>query len=512
MKNVDRGPIVQTTAGRLWGIWESGLAVFRGIPYAAAPVGERRWRATESHPGWMGVREATVHGPIAPQPVGLPHDEVLGTQGRSTRFMDEDCLTLTLWSPGTDDARRPVLVWIHGGGMTTGAGSWDVYSCEEFARNGDLVAVSINYRLGPLGSLYAEEDGGGRGNFWIDDILAALCWVQDNIAAFGGDPANVTVAGQSGGALSIAYMMGSEAGRGLFRRAILQSMPLGFGARTIEESRATSERYFTALGVSTLQEARRLSTDQLLAPLGQLAQEASGWGLFVPPFAPVLDGRTIEQQVIDALALGRGTDVDLMLGWTREEDAFFHVPDPATRVASVEQIVERARLPFGDAAPQAYAEYARARPGGLPVEILGDITTDERYRMDGLRLADLRAAQERPAYVYQFDWQTRAFDGLLGAAHCLELPFTLHNFEAWSDARMLEGTDSPRRQALADAMHAAWIAFLRTGDPNHDALPIWEPYRLERRNALRFDTIIEPIDDVHGYWRRTWDRFGGRTR
>ena len=230
MKNVDRGPIVQTTAGRLWGIWESGLAVFRGIPYAAAPVGERRWRATESHPGWMGVREATVHGPIAPQPVGLPHDEVLGTQGRSTRFMDEDCLTLTLWSPGTDDARRPVLVWIHGGGMTTGAGSWDVYSCEEFARNGDLVAVSINYRLGPLGSLYAEEDGGGRGNFWIDDMLAALCWVQDNIAAFGGDPANVTVAGQSGGALSIAYMMGSEAGRGLFRRAILQSMPLGFGA------------------------------------------------------------------------------------------------------------------------------------------------------------------------------------------------------------------------------------------------------------------------------------------
>jgi len=155
---------------------------------------------------------------------------------------------------------------------------------------------------------------------------------------------------------------------------------------------------------------------------------------------------------------------------------------------------------------------ACARPGGLPVEVLGDITTDERYRRDSLRLADLRASQGRSAYVYQLDWQAQAFDGLLGAPHCLELSFVFHNFDAWSDARMLEGTDSPKRQALADAMHAAWIAFVRTGDPNHDALPSWEPYRLERRNALRFDALIEPVDDVRGYWRRTWDRFGGRSR
>jgi carboxylesterase type B len=512
MKSIDGGPIVETTAGRLRGLWKSGLAVFRGIPYAAAPIGERRWRATEPHAGWMGVRDATAHGPIAPQPVGLPHDAVLGTRGRSTQLMDEDCLTLTLWSPGTDEAHRPVLVWVHGGGITTGAGSWDVYSCEEFVRNGDLVGVSINYRLGPLGTLYAEEDGQGRGNFLMDDMLAALHWIQDNIAAFGGDPANVTVAGQSGGALAIAWMMGGEAGRGLFRRAILQSMPLGFRARSIEESRENTERYFKALGVSTLQQARQLSTDQVLAPLGQLAQESSRWGLFVPPFAPVLDGHMIKHQVLDALAEGRGADVDLMLGWTREEDAFFYAPDPAMRTASVEQVVERARLTFGDAAPHAYAAYARARPGGLPVEVLGDITTDERYRRDSLRLADLRATQGRPAYVYQLDWQTQAFDGLLGAPHCLELPFVFHNFSAWSDARMLEGTDSPKRQALTDAMHAAWIAFARTGDPNHDALPSWEPYRLERRNALRFDALIEPVDDVRGYWRRTWDRFGGRSR
>lgn len=507
------GPVVETAAGRLRGSLESGLMVFRGVPYAAPPVGDLRWRATQPHPGWTGVRDAVEHGPISPQPKRLPHDAVLGTRGRSHARVDEDCLNLAVWTPAADGARRPVLVWIHGGGNVTGAGSWDVYSCEGFARHGDMVGVSINYRLGPFGYLFIdEEDGSGRGNFWLDDMLAALTWVRDNIASFGGDPDNVTVAGQSGGAISILWMMGMPAGRRLFKRAILQSTPLGFGARGVEESRNVRRRYFQALGVATVEQARGLPAEELVKPIGELTRSVSGWGLFVPAFWNVLDGQTIKHQPLEGLIKAEATQVDVLMGWTREEQAFFYAPDESMRAASREQVIERARLPFGDAAPEAYAEYARARPGGLPIEILGDIASDERYRIGSVQLAELLAAQGRPAYVYQLDWQSPAFGGLLGAPHCLELPFVFNNFEAWSDAGMLTGTDTPRRQALADAIHATWIRFIREGEPNHGGLPPWAPYAGERRTTMRLDAMPQPVGDLMGYWRDTWEKFGGRQR
>lgn len=223
-------PLVNTRSGAIRGIVEGGLAVFKGVPYAAPPVGPGRWRPAQPHPGWSGTLDATAYGPGSPQAV-REDDPVLG--GHGVPPFDEDCLTLNVWTPGTDDARRPVLVWIHGGAFISGSGAMPNYSGETFARNGDLVVVNLNYRLGPLGLLScASDDGAEHHNVWLTDQLAALRWVQDNIAAFGGDPGHVTVAGQSAGALSTAALAAHAGDGRLFRRAILQSVPLAMPLAT----------------------------------------------------------------------------------------------------------------------------------------------------------------------------------------------------------------------------------------------------------------------------------------
>jgi carboxylesterase type B len=517
MSEIPNPAVVDTTAGKVRGQWESGLAVFRGIPYAAAPVGQLRWRATQPHQGWDGVRDAIEHGPISPQPTGMPYQAVLGSSGQRVDNMDEDCLSLGVWTPGVDNGRRPVFVYIHGGGHTTGAGSWEINSPEPFARNGDVVAVSINYRIGPFGYLFIDEaDGTSRGNFWLEDVIAALRWVQENIANFGGDPATVTVGGYSGGALCIAWLMGLPVVRGLFSRAILESAPMGFGAQDIDKSRTLTGVFFDILGVSTVAEARAMPADDLVRAIGPLrlawARTAHDPNLNIPPFWDVIDEVSLSRQPLDALADG-SDDVDMLIGWTREEFSLFCAPPrPVFADLTREQAVARARLNFGDSAEAAYDEWAKARPGATPTQVLIDIMTDGHLRMGNLLLAELRAAQGHPTYVYQFDWQSPMLDGFLGATHDLDLPFKFDNFEIWGDSPMLAGTESPQRQALADAMHAAWIAFIRTGDPNHDSLPGWDPYTPVRRTTMRFDTVTQPVDDLVGHWRRAWHTFGGRLR
>jgi para-nitrobenzyl esterase len=442
----------------------------------------------------------------------MPHQEIFGTSGQRADNMDEDCLTLGVSTPGLDDARRPVIVYIHGGGHTTGAGSWEINSPEALARNGDVVVVTINYRIGPFAWMFIDdEDGTSRGNFWLEDVLTALTWVRGNIAGFGGDPDTVTVAGYSGGALIIAWLMGLPAARGLFSRAIMQSAPMGFGAQDIDKSRRLTGVFFDVLGVKTVAQARAVPAADLVRAIGPLREAWADPNLNIPPFWDVIDGVTLPRQPLDALS--GGSDVDLMIGWTREEFTLFCGHSrPVYKGLTRDDAVAVARLSFGDHAEAAYDAWARARPGATPTQVVIDIVTDGHLRMGNLQLAELRAAQGRPAYVYQFDWQSPMLDGFIGATHDLDIPFFLNNFDAWGDAPMLAGTASPRRQALADVMHAAWIAFIRTGNPNHGALPDWDPYTLARRTTMRFDTVVQPVDDLAGHWRRAWQAFGGRLR
>lgn len=496
-------PEVDLPAGRFRGIAEGGLAVFKGVPYAAPPVGALRWRPAQPHPGWSGTRDATAFGPSAPQLYREGGDQVLGTHG-SPPF-DEDCLTLNVWTPGVDRAKRPVLVWIHGGGFISGSGSMPNYSGETFARNGDLVVVTVNYRLGPLGFLYFGESGAG-GNFWLTDQRAALRWVQENIAALGGDPDNITVAGQSGGALSVAALAGQSQGRPLFRRAILQSPPLGVPIPTRAESLERTATYLDILGAGDVTELRAVPWPRLIEATLEMFARTGRWGHWSTPFLPVLDGVTLDRNPADLLLTGAGEGIDILLGWTREEANFAFALNPAYASATRDQVLGRARETFGSRAAEAYTAYEEARPGARPVDVLMDLISDDLFRMPSLALAERRAARGRPVWAYQFDLPTPAHGGQLGAAHCLELPFTFNNFDKWTQAPFLTGLNSRVRDGLAATMHQSWIAFIRTGNPNHHPMPNWQRYDRTSRSTMSLDSVITATSDLAGYWRRLRDQ------
>ncbi|MFE7096249.1 carboxylesterase/lipase family protein [Streptomyces erythrochromogenes] len=489
-------PEVQLPAGRLRGAVEGGVTVFRAVPYAAPPVGDLRWRPAQPHPGWSGTRDATTDGPSSPQMYAEDGDPLLG--GHGSPPFDDDCLTLNVWTPAADGARRPVLVWIHGGGFVSGSGSLPGYSGETFARDGDLVVVSINYRIGPLGYLNPDGDDEGA-NPWLGDQIAALCWVNAHIADFGGDPDRVTVAGQSGGALSTAALAGHPLAQGLIRRVILQSPPLGLDLPDPAAYRERTAAYLELAGAEDAAALRALPWQELIAAAAGLFARTMAWGYWPTPFLPVVDGTSLRTHPALALLDGAAADIDVMIGWTREEANFGFALDAGYADATREQVTDRIAETFGaEAAADVYAAYARARPGSRPVDVLMDLITDELFRVPAVRLAEARAASGHPVWAYQFDLPTPAYEGRLGAAHCLELPFVFDNFDQWAHAPFLAGLDPAVRDGLAYAMHRAWISFVRTGDPNHPDLPRWRPYGAEARTTMRFDAVVTALDDLAG--------------
>lgn len=513
-------PVVNLPAGRLRGAFEGGLTVFRAVPYAAPPVGDLRWRPAQPHPGWSDTRDATADGPSAPQMYLEGGDPVLG--GHGSPPFDEDCLTLNVWTPAADDARRPVLVWIHGGGFVSGSGSLPNYSGETFSRDGDLVVVSINYRIGPLGYLYpGPEDGTAAGtpegtpeeategateaggNYWLTDQLAALRWVRENIAAFGGDPDSITVAGQSGGAISTAALAGLPETQGLIRRVILMSPPFGLDFPAPGTYLERTAAYLELAGVKTLAELRALPWPALIGATGGLFARTMRWGYWPTPFLPVVDGVTLHRHPAEALLHGAAAGIEVMIGWTREEANFGFALNEDLAAADRARVTDRIAESFGaEAAPEVYAAYERARPGARPADVLMDLITDELFRAPALRLAEARAGSDHPVWAYQFDLPAAAYEGRLGAAHCLELPFAFANFDQWAHAPLTAGLTPSVRDGLAHTMHAAWIAFARTGNPNHPDMPTWNPYEKDTRTTMRFDSVVTALDDLAGDTRR----------
>jgi para-nitrobenzyl esterase len=490
--------LVRTTAGELRGSHENGIAVFRGVSYAAPPVGELRFAPPRAVPAWHGVREARKDGPIAPQ----MRSRLAHVMGDFERPQSEDCLTLNIWTPAADAKKRPVLVWIHGGAFASGSGSLPWYSGERFAANGDLVAVSINYRLGALGFLCLPGVSGG--NLGLLDQVAALRFVRDNIAAFGGDPDNVTVVGQSAGASSIAILMTMPDARGLFRRAILQSTPFGRMSRTLEDSHRIGRRFLDVLGLKPDEAAnlKTLAVAKFLAAQGELARLEKKFADALAPFWPVIDGSVIPGEVAPALKAGAAAEVDTMIGTTREEMAAFYGIDKEIESADRAAVEGVFASVFKSGHQPYYEEIRRMRASGSNGALLGDLMSDAMFRIGSLRMAEWRADQGRPAYVYQFDWQSPAgFE----SCHCLELPFVFNNFPNWTESPMLKGANPADTAGLAVAMHGAWIAFAHAGKPDHARLPAWPLYRREDRMTMRFDNVIGPVSDLAGLaWRRPW--------
>ena len=486
---VSNSPVVTTSYGDVVGVFEEDLSVFRGIPYAAPPIGGLRWQSARPHEGWAGIRSAENYGPSALQPFVPGGSPILGEHG-SPPF-DEDCLSLNIWTPSADDKRRPVLVWIHGGGLLIGSGNIPYYAGDTFAKNGDLVVVTINYRLGALGYLSGMGD---RENLWLDDQAVALRWIVDNIEAFGGDPNAITLLGQSGGALSIGGLVQHPTSRGLFHRAILQSIPLGIEFQTPSAAFERTQKLATLLGHDDVEALRNEPGERLVeGSLGVLIDNAA-FGNWPLAFLPVIDEDSIPVHPLQALA---ESDVELLVGWTEDEASFAFALDPQYADTSQSQVLDW----LGSEGEEALGIYGAYTSSGrsTPKEVLSGVVSDNLFRRSALDLVEKRAAVA-PVYAYEFRFDSPAFDGRLGATHCLDLPFTFNNVDKWSGAGFIQGIEEVVFERIGTSMHKAFISFVVTGDPTHEGFA-WPKYTSEQGELLLIDQNIRVGTEVGRPWQ-----------
>jgi carboxylesterase type B len=483
--------VVKTEQGEVRGSFGDCVNTFKGVPYAAPPFGRNRLRAPQPVESWSGVRNALTYGSKPPQlPYPPPWDVLIPEVGS----LGEDCLNLNIWTPDPGSARLPVMVWIPGGMFEAGSGA--TYDGSRFARDG-VVCVTINYRVGAEGFLYL---GDGEANLGLLDQIAALEWVQANIAAFGGDPGKVTICGQSAGAMSVGTLLSMPRAEGLFRRAIAQSggahqvIPAGsaqkVGRQLAEKLRVEATREaIAAVSVDRLLHAQAELKAELMAD-----RDPERWSPEVVttllPWQPVVDGDIVPARPIDRIVAGAGADIDLMAGATTDEWTFFLVPGGAIEQITAE-VLAGAVMVYGLPVNAALASYRAVRPGASPGELLAAVQSDWYFRVPVIRLADAHAKRASATYMYEFAWRSPQFDGRLGACHGMEVAFV---FGAKTEP--LAGTDPP--QQLADAMHAAWVAFATNGDPG------WPKYDLNRRATLRFDTTSKVVDDPRSVERELW--------
>jgi para-nitrobenzyl esterase len=489
-------PVVLVPQGQLRGSEKEGVLSFKGIPYAAAPFGEHRFAAPAAAPSWDGVREALDYGPTAPKP---PYESPFDLLLAEPVIAGDECLNLNVWTPGTDGGPRPVLVWIHGGSFVHGSGAVTMYDGSRFARDG-VVCVTLNYRLGFEGFGLIEGAPANRG---LLDQVAALQWVRDNIAAFGGDPDQVTVAGESAGAMCVTTLLSMPAADGLFRRAIAQS---GAGHNVLRPATAAKVTAALAqrLGVTASAEAfAAVPIDDLVAAQAELtasivaAPNPAVWdeiATHLLPCEPVIDGEVVPSRPIDRLVDGAGAEVDVLIGSNSDEHAFFLVPTGAVDRVNDGWLSMVLAVVGADAAAVT-AAYRADRPGASPGELMVAAIGDWYFRVPAIRVAEARTAHGSDTHVYEFGWRSPQFGARLGACHALELGFVFDNLDDPS-GEPLAGSAPP--QALADEMHAAWVGFVTSGDPG------WAPYGAGRA-VRRFAEPSETVSDPRPALRQVWD-------
>ncbi|MFJ6571119.1 carboxylesterase/lipase family protein [Streptomyces sp. NPDC091292] len=482
-------PVVRTVHGAVRGRYEevSGgagigtsrrVAVFRGIPYAAPPFGPRRFRPPVPPEPWDGVRDTVAFGPTAPK---VPYTEVFARLLADPAVPGDDCLTVNVWTPEpAPGARLPVFVWIHGGALTRGSSAVPVYDGGAFARDG-VVLVSLNYRLGVEGyGLFPDAPA----NPGLRDQIAALEWVRDNVAGFGGDPDRVTVFGESAGAISIGALLTSPRAQGLFRRAVLQSGPPETVPR--DKVRRMVRRMADRLKVpATARAFAAVDRTALLAAQREAVRRSSPL-LGGPAFGIVVDGDTVPAEPLDALTAGAAADIDLMAGWTADEYRLWLAPTGLTdRIDRLGPLAVAGAMARCRCGPDVVRGYRAALPGAPTSTLVGQMITDRILRLPVQRVAESRTAGPARTFVYEFAWPSH-IPGL-GACHALELGFVFDTVGT-PEAAMLTGPGAP--QGLADALHGAWVRFAVTGDPGWPAWDAGHPVR-------RFGTDGGP-EVVHG--------------
>src|SRR5271156_218649 len=505
--------VVETNFGKIRGTAENGVNVFKGIPYAASPEEEGRFAAPRKLPAWTGVRDAFDFGNRAIQDenaFALPPAMLKLFAGRELPPMSENCLVLNVWTPAVNDGRkRPVMFWCHGGAFISGSGDSPWYDGSNLCRKGDVVVVTINHRLGAFGYLHLDESGGDEftasGNAGMLDIVAALEWVRDNIAAFGGDAGNVTIFGESGGGAKVSVLMAMPAAHGLFHKAIIQSGPAVQMASRDDAAETArqllAELNLTSDNVGALRQVPALELARAQAAVLKKVSMMSFANRRRVGFNPVVDGKHLPGGPFAPTAPAISANVPLMIGTNKDEMTLFFGFAPWLDGLDEAAMRQRVEMFVGDQADRIIEPYRRARPKDSMRDLVLAIATDHAMRMPSLVIADRKVAQHAaPVFVYLFTWETPVLDGRLKSPHALEIPFVFDTV----DTSGLTG-DSPTRFALAEKMSRAWLAFARTGNPNHEGIPNWPPYSTETRPTMIFDDQCKVENDPYGAERRAWD-------
>ncbi len=505
--------MVQLGDGAVRGTAGNGVAAFLGVPYAAPPFGPNRMRPPQPVTPWSGERDATAYGPTVPKGDYPPQYQPLFPE---VVIAGEDCLNLNVWTPEAAITGQvsglPVLVWIHGGSFMNGSGSVLEYDGGAFARDG-VVCVTINYRLAAEGFLFTGESGPAGdtdANLGLQDQLAALRWVQDNIAAFGGDPARVTAAGESAGAMSVTTLLSMPRSEGLFAQAIAES---GAGAHTLtpDEGAMVAGDLAAALGVPAEREAiKAVPLDKLVRAASDLvvevqtAPDPARWGqltLSLLPFAPTVDGTVLPAAPLTSIAAGQGRDVPLLIGSNREEARLFLVAAQTIGVID-DSMLEAVAAGYG-LAGDGLAVYRDVLPGARPGDLLAAVISDWFFRVPAIRVAEARAAgadRAGPArgrtWMYRFDHPEPASNHDLGACHGVEIPFV---FDTAGGAELEPRLGSQPSQATANRVHQVWVDFITRGAPG------WAPYDPETRTTGLLTDVVTVADDPAGRERAAWD-------
>jgi para-nitrobenzyl esterase len=500
----ESGVVVETTQGKLRGTIHDGIHAFKGIQYGTPTGGEMRFMPPGKPASWSGVRDAFKFGHWSPQ--NMHYTEILAPQADLTaEGLDEDCLYLNVWTPEPNtNKKRPVMFWCHGGGFRQESGTWPWVYGESLSRRGDVVVVTMNHRLNLFGYFHLGDIGGDKyassGNAGMLDIVAALQWVHNNIAAFGGDPDKVMIFGESGGGAKVCTLLGMPSAKGLFHRAAIQS-GAALRLNTREQSNELSLKMLNELGVTSehIDELQKMPVNRLLSAMAKVvASNAEA------QFSPVVDGKIIPAHPFSPGASPISAHIPVLVGCNQHEQSFMCISQGDNAAFDINEAGLRQRtiaLVGEENAGKVLDIYHKLYPEKSPSELYFLLSTDRGMRSGSIMLAERKFAQGKAlVFMYLYAWRSPASGGKVGATHTVEIPFVFDN----TDTPVVMTKGGPEVKELAAKTSEAWIQFARNGNPNHKGLPKWPAYNIQQRATMVFDNTCKVVNDPGGEERRLW--------